>query len=155
MTMDRDFLARLASPAHQRLYRHWCERSRDSRLPGRQDLDLSSLKDLAPWIGEIEVTRAQSRLQFRYRQAGKAIVKARRADPSGRPFEETHRGGDLVKLRVTLIQVVAKKQPVLTDVSETAPGGVTLEDERLILPLATDGELVDSLVFLADYSAAA
>ena len=56
-------------------------------------------------------------------------------------------------MRVAHIQVVAKKRPTLTDLLETTPAGAILEDERLILPLATDGELVDSLLYLADYSA--
>ena len=152
MPTDNDFLARLNTSAHRRLYALWREKLRDRRLPGRQDLDLASLKDLAPWIGEIEVARAQSRLLFRYRQVGKAIAKARGGDLSGTRLEDAHRGGDLTQLRVTCIQVVAKKRPMLTDVSETAPSGAVLEDERLILPLATDGELVDSLLYLADYS---
>jgi len=151
MPIDNDFFARLDSAAQRRLYSHWCEKAKGRQLPGREDLDPAALKDLSPWIGEIEVTRAESRLQFRYCRAGKAIVKARRADPSGKSFEEVHPASELAMLRVTHIQVVAKKRPALTDVSETAPSGALLEDERLILPLATDGELVDGLLYLADY----
>lgn len=152
MAMNANFLAQLAHPAHQRLYRHWCEKAPPQGLPGRQDLDPEALKDLAPWIGEIDVERAQSRLHFRYRHAGKAIVAARGSDPSGRLFDDSHQGTDLTNLRLTYIQAVAKKRPSLTGVLETMRSGATIEDERLILPLATDGELVDAFIYLVDYS---
>ena len=116
MTMDKEFLARLDHPAHRQLYSHWCAQADPQRLPGRQDLDLTSMRDLLPWIGEIEVTRAESRLQFRYRQTGKAIVKARGGDPSGRLFEELHQGVELTMIRLTHIQIVAKKRPKLIEV---------------------------------------
>jgi hypothetical protein len=149
MTVDQNFLAQLTHPAHRRLYEHWCRRTPPGRLPGRQHLDFEDINDLRPWIGEVEVVRDQARLFFRHRRAGKKLTSKTRRDPSGLWFEETYEGHTLTETRLAHVQIVATKRPELTCFSQPISPEQELQDDRLILPLATDGQIVDVLIYLS------
>ena len=152
MTVDQTFLAQLSHPAHRRLYEHWCRRAPPGRLPGRQHLDFEDIDDLRPWIGEVEVVRDQARLFFRHRRAGRKLKAKTKSDPSGLWFEETYAGHELTEARLTHVQIVATKRPDMRSFSQPISPEQELQDDRLILPLATDGEIVDALIYLPIFS---
>lgn len=129
------------------IYEYWCEAAPDRPLPGRQDIDPTTLPArLLPSIWLLDVQREPFRL--RYRLVGTAIVEAMRADPTGKWIDEAH---PHVKTRPEFFE--RYDRVFRTGVPSRRRGIAQLwihadyrEIENLILPLAGDGTNIDILL---------
>ncbi len=140
-------LNKLHHPAHVRLYEYWSSKSSSGRSPGRQHLDPVEIPDLLFNLALIDVVRADGECRFRYRLAGTGIAKRGGRDPTGKIFEELYDGKYLRKANSTYQSIVESGLP-FTSSRKFPVGKEYLSYDRLILPLARDGETVDMLVFL-------
>lgn len=133
---------------HADLYRLWREKRRNGRLPGRRDFDPLEMPHLLPHLTLFDVE--YDPLRFRIRLVGTAIVGAMGRDTTGLYLDQLER-----------IESVAERARQLTH--DKAPfflAGLPLtwthRDYRtysvLGLPLASDGETVDMLLYSMIFS---
>lgn len=140
-------LNKLHHSAHVRMYEYWSSKSPSGRLPGRQHLDPVEIPDLLFNLALIDVVRSDRGCRFRYRLAGTGIAGRAGRDPTGKCFEELYDGEYLRKANSTYQSIVETGLP-FTSSRKFPVGKECLSYDRLILPLARDGETVDILVFL-------
>lgn len=140
---------RIVHPEQSAFLDYWVSRSRAGRLPARCDLDPLDFPSLLPRIALIDVLTEAGRLGFRYRLAGTEIVERARRDPTGKRFEELYGGDYLAQAQALYEQIVASGVPHLSRrIYPVEEGRETLSYHRLILPLASDGAVVDMMVLL-------
>jgi hypothetical protein len=140
-------LSKLHHPNHIRLYQYWSSKSPPGRLPGRQNLDPLEIPDLLFNLALIDIVRANGECRFRYRLAGTGIAFRAERDPTGKFFEELYDGEYLQKANSTYQSIVQTGLPFMSR-RQFPVGEEYLSYDRLVLPLASDGETVDMLVFL-------
>ncbi len=119
-------------------------------IPGRQHFDPLAIAPLLPNIWLVDVDRS-SGIRFRYRLAGTRIVEALGYEVTGRWLDEVHADfGPQLRTYQDYVVVAEQKQlswrrgkPVFMAYAEHCVGL-----ERLLLPLARDGQTVDMVVAL-------
>lgn len=144
---------RLENPKLQRFYDYW--RSKippDGRFPARQDIEPTEIPDLLASVIMIDVVRRDEGVRFRVRLAGTEYVKAVGWDRTGhwvdadRPAEE---GRAVV---ATYHEVLDTGEPHYWLSQLHDVGRQLVPYERLMCPLAEDGETIDVLIGLVDFS---
>ncbi len=141
---NKSLLAELPEAGlHAELYRLWSSKCRGGRLAGRRDFDPLEMPQLLPHLTLFDVERDP--LRFRIRLVGTAIVAAMGRDTTGLYLDQLER-----------IESVAERARQLTlDKTPFYLAGLPLtwthRDYRtysvLGLPLASDGETVDMLLY--------
>jgi hypothetical protein len=131
------------------LHRYWLSiRPARGRLPGRRHFDPVAVPRLLPWIFLLDVERAP--LRFRYRLVGSEEVAALGCDPTGRWCDELV--ADFAAAP-TYPQWVATAEEGRIAYHHGLPVVHVPKDyistERLLLPLARDGERVDMILAIA------
>lgn len=134
-------------------YDYWLAKKqllRDDGLPRRKDLDpLTEIPRLVPYMMLKDVERDP--LDFRYRLIGTALRSHMAQDWTGARLSNLsfQSAGSMVwdnNLRVT-----ESGQPLLAKPPYIGPHKDFLFVESVILPLASDGQRVDMLMFFADF----
>ena len=121
-----------------------------TRLPGRQHLDPTEVPKLLPNLWLLDVEGPPRR--YRYRLIGTAVVTAMRGDCTGRTLDELLEGEALTETLRVMDRIVETGRP---DWRSGLP--LIHADrrfnllERLLLPLAGDGETVDMLLGCSQY----
>jgi len=135
-------------PKLHRIIGYWTGLRREGRLPGRRDIDPAAVKDLLPGLWMLDVQRDPFRL--RYRLVGTRIVEAIGQEPTGRWLDEIHPHAARLEGFVARYQRVAD-----TGVPSRRRGTAMVwshndyrEIENIVLPLASDGRLIDTLLIL-------
>jgi hypothetical protein len=127
------------------LERHWRAMHPPAGLPGRQHFDPIDVPSLLPWILLVDVAREP--LRFRYRVIGTAHVDTLGYNPTGRWFDEAHPDFHQTTVCREFTEVATRGEPTYYrgPLTFVATKGF-LEIERLVLPLARNGRIVDMLL---------
>jgi hypothetical protein len=135
-------------------YDYWLGKTRaladPSTLPARRDFDpLIETPRLAPRIMLMDVL--QDPFDFRYRLVGTALRRHMAQDWTGQKLSEIpfQRIGSTVWDNNEL--VTRERRPLLARPPYIGPHKDFLFVESIILPLASDGDRVDMLMFVVDF----
>lgn len=115
-------------------------------MPARKDLDVTELAPAClPGLMLVDVFHDPRR--YRYRLIGTGVVAASGEDRTGRFFDDV----SFFKLHPAVVQqyetVVATGQPLHSlEPFTNLRNGALYEVDRLLLPLSSDGQLVDMLI---------
>jgi hypothetical protein len=138
------------------IFDHWQQMSPRGALPGRQHLDPANIVALLPNVWLLDVLQAPTsplRWHFRYRLIGTEMVAVFGRDPTGLLLHEAWpRMAQPGGVYAHHVAVVEARRPSFRR-------GPTLYDgtrdhkwvERILLPLARDGEHVDMVLGLTLY----
>lgn len=133
-------------PALQRFYEYWLSKFKDGNIPGRHDVDPLDVPDLMPKLNLIDVERRDGGLSFRFRVFGTEHVEFNKADFTGQTVDEVFPPDVAAKVNAVYASVVGTGEPHYWRENIAIPGREHIEYERLICPLASDGENVDMLI---------
>jgi hypothetical protein len=143
-----DLREELHDPDLVRFYDLWASLRGGRSMPSRKDLDpLHIPPSFLPNLMLIDVLNGPRR--YRYRLVGTHIVTASGEDRTGRIFEsvgffKTH--PDVVKEYDTVVDTA---QPLHSlEPFTNFHSGATYDVDRLLLPLSSDGKLVDMIIVL-------
>jgi hypothetical protein len=139
------------SPQLRRLYDYWRGLHPVAGLPGRQHFDPLDIADMMPLLWMVDIVRSGVAIRFRYRLLGTRHVRAMGRDYTGWWVDEAHDA--------------FLTSPVYAQYLQVAEGEVSrrrgrpvfhvhpdyYEMERLMLPLARDGENVDMALAMTLY----
>lgn len=133
---------------HQRFYRYWEQSAPPGILPGRQHFDPLDIPDLMPWVIMFNVNRKQAAIRFQFRLVGTGVVERYGRDMTGKFFEEAYRDETLERQIKTYTEVAVTANPSSTRQKVPVADKEFVDYERLILPMASDGQTVDLLIAL-------
>jgi hypothetical protein len=149
-----DFLNR-CRPATAAFFRYWNAKRGTRAMPARADLDPIEMKPWLPGVALVEVKRAAAGNQsparnqsyvLRYRLIGTRPTSLRGREVTGLTVEEGYFGADLAAALENYRLVVEEKKLVYDWDHTPAESGFAREGETLLLPLASDGEIVDMVL---------
>jgi len=138
-------------PCHIALLKYWMSKCGARPLPSRAELDPLEIVPLLPRIGLIEVYGSEN-LRFRYRLIGTEMVQTYGIDYTGTWVDES-KSGFYADLLINLYSEAARTmRPRYSSSVFTYLDNARLEKEqlainRLILPLSSDQNSVDLLLF--------
>jgi hypothetical protein len=146
-TTTLDFLQRCSEPVAG-IYRLWeskCHRDRPgNQLPARADFDPVEMKAWLPGITLVDVQHHPRRLV--YRLVSSRSVELRQRDVTGLTVEEAYHGSSLADV-LENYRLAVDDQKVVYDWDATpSPDGLRQDVETLMLPLSSDGKLVDMVM---------
>jgi hypothetical protein len=143
-----DLAAQLSHPMMRRLLDYWRGKCRGHRLPGRQDIDPLDIPELLPHIAMYDVVREADRMRFRIRLLGTANVQLMGSDCTGQFLDEQMRPEDAARIVATHRLATDERRPHYWRSFLSTPGREHMHFERLLLPLAADGQTVDMVLAL-------
>ncbi len=150
MACDLDeFANTLRDDRHRRACSYWRSKSPEGRLPGRRDIDPLEVPDLLPWLTLIDVVweggedGEGKRLRLRCRLIGTEVVDRFGRDITGFYAEEAYPEDYLAQALETYGAIIESRRPQLSRHQIPIEGREHAEYDRLILPLAGDGDRVD------------
>ena len=133
-------------PGLRALYDYW-ERSRPGEgLPGRQHLDPLDIPELLPNLLLIDVLSPEN---FRYRLVGTALAARVGRDTTGLSIIEAYPNDDWEEIHPDYRYIIDSRRPCLRWTAVTDIRGTSQAYQRLLLPLARDGERVDMILAAA------
>jgi len=133
---------------------YWQSRRKGTDLPGRADFDPLDFPQLLSSIALVSVLRDSQAdpdlpTDFRYRLAGTRIAAFAGRDPTGKRFTDLYSGTYLARAIATYREVVTRKDYSLSqNVFVTGQGEEKIHYDRMLLPLASDGQTVDMVCLL-------
>ncbi len=137
-------------PRVRRVYEYWRSiHPATGGLPGRQHLEPLDLADVLRWLWLVDVAREP--IRFRYRLVGTGHVQALGRDLTGQWLDEAHEGfGAMISSGEFATGAAGKlcfsrRRPQF----RVDPDYAVFE--RVLLPLARDGTLVDMLLGISVY----
>ena len=149
MTTPDPFEAQRPGPEFRQLYAYWRAKRKNGRLPSRNDIDPLAFPALLPGIFLVDVIRtpASETLGFRFRLAGTAHLEINQIEITGLTVEEAFSADHGRQARAAYEEVVATRTPKFFHGARAAVAGRShWVFDRLLLPLASDGETVDMLL---------
>ncbi|WP_416900030.1 MAG: PAS domain-containing protein [Minwuia sp.] len=126
----------------------WLESAVDGGLPGRQDFSPERLLRYLPQIFLIDVEPGGER--FRYRLIGTQIAAWSGGDATGRWLDDPKCGPGRFEFIDLVSRVVEGRGPVMTTGKEALFDGSAYLFDRLMLPLASDGAVIDMVLGVAN-----
>ncbi len=145
-----DFANTLRDNRHRRAFAYWRSKAPEGRLPGRRDIDPLDVPDLLPWLTLVDAIWEGTRLRLRCRLIGTEVVTRFGRDITGLYAEEAYPGDYLAQALETYGAIIESRRPYLSRHRIPIEGRENAEYDRLILPLAADGDTVD--MFLACFA---
>lgn len=133
-------------PELRALYEYWAARRTGTRLPGRRDVDPLDFPALLPHLMLIDVAAPAD---LRYRLIGTALVRRMGRDATGQPVEGGRVGRNWEKILTDYRYVAEAGRPCLRRKDGLGADRVPYACERLLLPLAADGNRVDMILAAA------
>ena len=124
----------------------WQEHCQDGRLPCRSAFPPESL---VPWIGHIqliEVVSTKETIRFRARLVGTRIVYYQGHDNTGRFLDEVIPEDERDAILAPYRDCMDRRQPVYSVFYNCGSAAISSQLERVILPLASDGDRVDQFL---------
>jgi hypothetical protein len=124
----------------------WQAHCQPGRLPCRNDFPPESL---VPWIGHIqlvEAVREAEATRFRVRLVGTRIVYYEGHDNTGLFLDEVIPADDRDTVLAPYRDCLDSRKPVYSTFYSCAATAISSLLERMILPLATDGDHVDQFL---------
>ncbi len=138
-----DFAKTLRDDRHRRALAYWRSKAPEGRLPGRRDIDPLEVPDLLPWLTLIDVVWEQERLRLRCRLVGTGVAARFGRDITGLYAEEAYSDAYLGQVLESYGAIIGSRRPQLSRHRIPIEGREHGEFDRLILPLAEDGDTVD------------
>ena len=140
-----DFRQQLAEPLLLQMYDYWNSLRHERRMPARKDVDPTQMPQHLPDLMLIDVLSNPRR--FRYRLIGTRIVAASAEDRTGQFFDDVA----FFKKNPSVIEqynsVADNAGPYLSlELFLNRPNNMTYKAKRLLLPLSSDGVIVDMLM---------
>jgi hypothetical protein len=144
-----NFESNLPWPDFRELHAHWRSKSPSGRLPGRDSIEPRQVHRLLPRIFMLDVLRSPDspHLGFRFRLAGSEHFDINQVELTGLTIEQAFTAARLEERRSAYTQVVTSRKPLLTlKASSAVEDRDHVQYDRLLLPLASDGETVDMIL---------
>lgn len=145
-----DFVTTLHDDRHRRTFDYWRSKAPEGRLPGRRHIDPLEVSDLLPWLTLVDAVWEGKRLRLRCRLIGTEIVSRFGRDITGLYAEEAYPEDYLAQALETYGGIIRTRRPYLSRHRIPIEGREHAQYDRLILPLAEDGETVD--IFLTCFA---
>lgn len=136
----------------RRVHDHWSALTDDGGLPGRQHFAPEDFVDILGHLFLIDVLSAE---EFRYRLIGTRVADWSGGDATGKRLDDPDCGPNRHAFTSLVRRVVDERAPVATLGQETLFGGSAFRFDRLLLPLAGDGQSIDMVLGVADMKTAA
>jgi hypothetical protein len=124
----------------------WQEQCQDGRLPCRSAFPPESL---VPWIGHIQVVEVVSEdgtTRFRARLVGTRIVYYQGHDNTGLFLDQVIPADERDTILAPYRDCMDRCQPVYSVFYNCGSAAISSQLERMILPLASDGDHVDQFL---------
>lgn len=132
---------------HEELFGYWKLRSGRNTMPARNDFRPEDLPSILQHIGLIDVTHRPDRLNFRYRLVGTRMNFIFGRDFTGTWLAESKTGAYRDFLHDLYAEATRHQRPVFSRTSFDYRDDRNLTVNRLILPMSSDKESVDMLLF--------
>jgi hypothetical protein len=133
-------------PRFQDLATYLAAKAPAGRLPGRQHIDPLEIPRLLPHLTLVDVVREADRLRYRFRLLGTDVVAKNAVDVTGKWIEEAFPPEPAAAITSAYDNVVATRTPHHWASVMGVPGRDHIRFERIVFPLASDGETVDMLI---------
>lgn len=142
----------MTHPVHVMALAYWMRcRRLTGQVPGRKDIDPLEIPRLLPWVNLVDVHRQPDGLTFRHRLVGTGIVDAWDRDSTGHWFHELYEPRKMARMQPVLEQVVRIGEPTLLHDDLREVGKPYRTASSLVMPLASDGRIVDMLMTVSQY----
>jgi hypothetical protein len=130
-------------PEIDRILAYWREKKGDRALPSRADIDPLEFRRELPKVMMAEVS--YDPLEFRYRVVGTGLFSMHGQELTGKLARDLDppEFGALIQQHYT--EVIERRAPIL-HVIELTVNYLTTSYARIILPLSSDGTVIDRLV---------
>jgi hypothetical protein len=137
---------RIRSPSLSGFLAYWTAKGQAlGRMPARQDLLPEEMAPFLPFVSLIDVRRQPPR--FRFRRVGTGIVGAFGSEPIRRLVDEDLFGAEAEDVeRFLAIPLQTHGPAYAAGTYAVAPTGRELDFEILLVPLSTDGQVIDMLL---------
>ena len=133
-------------PRLQRLYDYWRSKCQGDCLPARADIDPVDIPELLPGMILVDVETRSGTRRYRFRLLGTEFVAAVGEDLTGKWLDEIGPSGNTDPVIATYDEAVATKRPHYWESILHVEGRDHVRYQRLVCPLASDGQTVDMLV---------
>ena len=124
----------------------WRSVCRDGRLPARADFPPESMIDWMGHIQIVEVVREGDDARLRVRLVGTRIVYYEGRDNTGVFLDEAVPEEQRDEVLEPYHRSLNDRTPVYSEFYPCSDAAISSKLERLILPLATDGNIVDQFL---------
>jgi len=150
----------LSSLRHIEALKLWLAfREERGALPARRDFDPLEMPQLLAWVTLVDVVPGESResnevsapVRYRARLVGTEITQRHGRDVTGKFDDELYEPVYLHQIRTVYGCLRREKLPCLVTCCLPVPERQATIYERLLLPLAGDGEEVDMIMSVFDY----
>jgi hypothetical protein len=133
-------------PRFQELATYLAAKAPNGKLPGRQHVDPIEIPRLLPYLSLVDVVRDARRLRYRFRLVGTDVVAKTATDVTGKWVEEAFPAEAAAAIIRAYDGVVATRTPHHWANVMAVPGREHIHFERIVFPLAGDGETIDMLI---------
>ena len=130
----------------QDLKDYWRAKCAGDRLPSRQDIDPVDIPNLLPTLYLIDIARETTPPRFRFRLLGDEITEKFQRNSTGKWLDEIYDAEFYDRISTDYLDIIRTKQPSYAVLNMPVIGREFIQYERLVCPLASDGQTVDSLV---------
>lgn len=130
------------------IYRYWDARRGTRRSPARTDIDPLDFHRLLPGVTLLTVESIDP-IDLRYKVVGTREVAFRQRDPTGLTVAEAFHGPSPENALRSYAAVINRHEPLFRRDALLSRGGNMVREERLFLPLSSDGETVDQILLYA------
>lgn len=132
---------------HRELLEYWKLRSGRNKMPSRADFRPEDVPGILKHVGLIDVVHRPNLLNFRYRLVGTRMNYIFGRDFTGTWLAESKTGQYRDFLHDLYADAVVNRRPVFSKTSFDYEGDRNLTVQRLILPMASEEDHVDMLLF--------
>ncbi len=136
----------------QDLEDYWSANCAGNRLPSRQDIDPVDIPNLLPTLYLIDVACETIPPRFRFRLLGNVITDKFQRNSTGKWFDEIYDAEVYHRISTDYLDIIRTKQPSYAVLNMPVEGREYIQYERLVCPLASDGQTVDSLIGVITFS---
>jgi hypothetical protein len=136
-------------PRFRRLSDYLAAKAPLGKLPGRQHIDPLEIFDLLPYLMLVDVVRQpDGSARYKIRLAGTEAVAIQGSDGTGKYADEILSSPEGAGIIRRYDEILKTRQPQYRCGVVATPGREHVRYERLVFPLAADGENVDMLIFV-------
>jgi hypothetical protein len=143
-----DLVAAIAgNPRFKRLADYLATKAPPGKLPGRQHIDPTELTKLLPWLMLIDVVPQESGApRYRHRLVGTETVAMFGTDGTGKFLDEVLTGDEGAAVIRNYSEILRMREPHYRNGVAAIAGREHVPYERIVFPLAADGEHIDMLI---------